>query len=836
MLKSTLSKLIFIISLLFSSLGLHAQSNQYLHFDGVDDYVALPNAGTSLNGSNTITMAGWFYTDALVYGQGMMSIRGGGNGSGEMYIIQLSDGKLECRVVTTTGLKEYASPNNTVQAGVWQHIAWVFDVNAVKLYVNGALVGSGNASGTFEYIDKPFSIGRCIASNFNFYFGGRSDEVSLWSKALTASEIQAMMTNELTGTETGLVSYYKFNQGYPGGNNTSISQLESENGVAMNANLYNFALNGNTSNFNGTLQNGAQMISFPPVANQLITAAPIQLTAITTSGLPVSYSVVSGPATVSGNTLTLDGTAGTVTVKASQAGNGTYNAAPDVSISFEVLDPNAVTVNSVVTHPLAGNAYAPNLTPIQIALRADIAFPELFSIQSVSAKVDGAAVTLTNHGNGFYTGWWTPTAYGSHDLIVTGVNNHGANSTSTTTFNLVSGASNVVATATNQAWVKDDISVVIQESDLPSHIGAYDKIIGKLKIECPTGGCDPWDRVSHIEAQGKDGEWYEIIRYLTPYGVACQSEIDLTDFASLLLGKTKFRISLGTQGNGFLYTLNLEYRAGTPTNAYSHIQKVWYNTYQFGDMANLQPYEPTTANLNSNVQAAKIKLVATGHGWGDNNTGNAAEFQRNIHHIWVNGTQTFAHDNWNICNPNPDGCSPQFGTWIHNRAGWCPGSIAQFFDYDLTSYINSGLSIGLHYVLDESYVDYCHPNNPNCVTGTTCADCSDNFNPHLVTASYFISFANAPTSGSLNLPNLVQNKMSVFPNPSTGRFYLDFGTKMDESNIVMYDIAGRSVLNQLVKNGSSTVEINMEGTPAGVYMINLMQNGKKIATKRVVIE
>ena len=61
MLKSTLSKLIFIISLLFSSLGLHAQSNQYLHFDGVDDYVALPNAGTSLNGSNTITMAGWFF-------------------------------------------------------------------------------------------------------------------------------------------------------------------------------------------------------------------------------------------------------------------------------------------------------------------------------------------------------------------------------------------------------------------------------------------------------------------------------------------------------------------------------------------------------------------------------------------------------------------------------------------------------------------------------------------------------------------------------------------------------------------------------------------------------
>ena len=44
----------------------------------------------------------------------------------------------------------------------------------------------------------------------------------------------------------------------------------------------------------------------------------------------------------------------------------------------------------------------------------------------------------------------------------------------------------------------------------------------------------------------------QIIRYLTPYGVSCQSDIDLTDFSSLLRGKTKFRVNLGTQGNGFL--------------------------------------------------------------------------------------------------------------------------------------------------------------------------------------------------------------------------------------------------------------------------------------------
>ena len=99
----------------------------------------------------------------------------------------------------------------------------------------------------------------------------------------------------------------------------------------------------------------------------------------------------------------------------------------------------------------------------------------------------------------------------------------------------------------------------------------------------------------------------------------------------------------------------------------------------------------------------------------------AAEFYEATHHIWVNGTQTFEQHNWYDCNPNPDGCQPQNGTWYHNRDGWCPGAIAQWFDYDLTPYISQG-SIDMDYVFYENYVDYCHPNHPACVTGVICAD------------------------------------------------------------------------------------------------------------------
>ena len=51
--------------MLLWSVQLSAQSNQYLHFDKVDDFVILPNASQYFSGTNQLTMPGWFYLDAL---------------------------------------------------------------------------------------------------------------------------------------------------------------------------------------------------------------------------------------------------------------------------------------------------------------------------------------------------------------------------------------------------------------------------------------------------------------------------------------------------------------------------------------------------------------------------------------------------------------------------------------------------------------------------------------------------------------------------------------------------------------------------------------------------
>ena len=107
------------------------------------------------------------------------------------------------------------------------------------------------------------------------------------------------------------------------------------------------------ANFNSNVSGGVshtvnpadQTITFDPLANKATNATPFALTASASSGLPVSFSIISGPATVDADTLTITG-AGTVTVRASQAGNANYNPAVDVDQSFLVTVAPEVVIDS----------------------------------------------------------------------------------------------------------------------------------------------------------------------------------------------------------------------------------------------------------------------------------------------------------------------------------------------------------------------------------------------------------------------------------------------------------------------------------------------------------
>ena len=97
----------------------------------------------------------------------------------------------------------------------------------------------------------------------------------------------------------------------------------------------------------GTLvvERASQTIAFPNPGAQTA-GNDLDLRADAYSGLPVSFALVSGPATLdeSGARLSFSGT-GTVTIVASQAGDGNWAPAPDVSVSFDVTSGRFLAIN-----------------------------------------------------------------------------------------------------------------------------------------------------------------------------------------------------------------------------------------------------------------------------------------------------------------------------------------------------------------------------------------------------------------------------------------------------------------------------------------------------------
>ncbi len=811
------------------------QSEQYLHFDRVDDHVLLENASQYISNKSEMSMTGWFYTDQLAYGQGMMGLRNGVQG---FYIIQLDNGIMECRFKNSAGdLFEYVAPQFSIVPQTWQHISWVYTGSEVQLYIDGDLKGSTAANGMITDSNISYAAGRSILSNLNFYFGGRIDELTLWDKALTETEIKDMMMNELQGDEANLQVYYKFNQGFPGEDNTSISKLFSVVGNGeRDADLLNFALTGTTSNFGGMLDPGFQSISFAGISDKLTSEPPFMLNASASSNLPVSFEIVSGPATLSGNMLTLTGDQGTVKIRASQAGDGTFNPAEDVNISFEVLDPEKYVPEIDGKSPYADAVYyVPELSPVLLSATANIGFPNLFSVEGMTFEVNGETLEAKDYGNGFFSAWWNPPAYGDYTLTIKSPNNYTGVAEQMINFSVaaeVSGNS-VELKAMDKELINTGRPSAEVEVELPCSVGAFNQLNAELVLECPTGGCGEWDRVANLEAQSYTGEWIKIVRYITPYGTPCNHAIDLTDFSSILHGKTKFRVSCVTFDNGYEYSLNLQYVKGKPDFKYSSVVKLWDDIYPFGDMANLQPTEVLNVEIPGDAETAKMKLLSTGHGWGENNTGNAAEFHEDTHHVWVDGQETFEQYNWNVCNPHPQGCSPQSGTWFNSRAGWCPGASADWFEYLMDDYLNKS-SVELKYIFNEDYTDFCRSSNPNC-TSATCPNCQDGFRPELHVSSSIVFYSNFYGLVNTKSPEVVEVNFEIFPNPSAGQFNFTLHEPLQRVNVKVFNTLGQ-IVHSFTKADlqASSYFLDLQDQAKGMYTL-VLESEKGQTSKKLLI-
>lgn len=222
----------------------------HLNFDGVDNYVALPE-GIVSSATDFTFEAMVNYTDNGVWER----VFDFGNNTTEYMFLTLDPSTKQTYPrfgITTVGgesNEEQINSDIPVPTG-WFHIAVTIKDGVGTMYINGEQVGqntSMNLNPTSLGTTTNNYLGKSQFSDPNFK--GDLDEVRIWSTARSQAEIQAYKDTELQGDETGLIAYYNFNQGVSETDNTAVTNLSDSSTNNNDGTLNSFTLNGSTSNW-----------------------------------------------------------------------------------------------------------------------------------------------------------------------------------------------------------------------------------------------------------------------------------------------------------------------------------------------------------------------------------------------------------------------------------------------------------------------------------------------------------------------------------------------------------------------------------------------------------
>lgn len=163
---------------------------QGFSFDGAgDDFFA---AGTAVNDLQQLTIDAWVKHNSLPPGRSERYVTLDGEkavlrydgvaGPAELHFYMRINGELQ-----------HIRVDNVLQVGVFQHVAGSYDGAVMRLYLDGVEVGSLPVVGTVDP-----SIGVEFSSNLET-LDGVLDEVQIFGRALTASEVRAIFEADAAG-------------------------------------------------------------------------------------------------------------------------------------------------------------------------------------------------------------------------------------------------------------------------------------------------------------------------------------------------------------------------------------------------------------------------------------------------------------------------------------------------------------------------------------------------------------------------------------------------------------------------------------------------------------
>ncbi|MDR3705752.1 MAG: sialidase domain-containing protein [Paludibacteraceae bacterium] len=378
-----------------------------LYFDGTNDYIAIPD-NSKLDLTSDYTITAWVKPENFNYLAGIVSKYH--TPATPSYVLRL--GRYSPYQAFNFDEKNTSS-NTLLTSNTWYHVAAVKSGTTRTLYVNGSAVSlTDTASFTPVANGDSLLIGLDYRMDKRF-FNGLIDEVSIWSKALSQSEIQSGMSNGFSGSATNLVAYYKFDQGTPSGTNTSITTLNDASANGLTGYLRNMALTGSSSNFVTGVYLG------PTVINKFSTTKYVK--SITATGASVwesAYIQTSNTSSTTESHTYRYGVCWSSTNSNPTISNSTYQSQ---SAAHGTIIGNDLRANSDVVEKLgsltSGTTY---YTRVYLTIDNNTYYGDVISfktliIPTVTTSAVSSVGTTTATGNGNITDLGSPanvTAYG----------------------------------------------------------------------------------------------------------------------------------------------------------------------------------------------------------------------------------------------------------------------------------------------------------------------------------------------------------------------------------------------------------------------------------------
>ncbi len=244
-------------------------------------------------------------------------------------------------------------------------------------------------------------------------------------------------------------------------------------------------------------------------------------------------------------------------------------------------------------------------------------------------------------------------------------------------------------------------------------------------------------------------QWYSVFevidpvelgRVMTPYNGGVQNgwehtwSFDVTDFAPILNDSVEINAFYGGWQDGFLISIDFELIEGTPARDPIKVNNIYHSGgggFRYGDASD--PIEnylvPVDVDVDPATVSSRMYFTASGHSFGGNE--DCAEFCAKTYTLKMDGNTVGSNLIWkDDCGWNP--LHPQGGTWIYDRAGWCPGDrtirwehelasstvagTTQTIDIDMQAYTyTGGASFHPNYIMEGQFIEFTEANFQNDV-------------------------------------------------------------------------------------------------------------------------